>query len=130
MGTNYYWYKVPPCPCCGREYESLHIGKSSAGWCFSLHIYPEQDLNTLSKWKRLWKLPGSYIKDEYGAHITVSQMLDIITKRSRQGPLPDRQWLEKNYAVPGPNNLARRKISHNCVGYGKGTWDYCVGDFS
>ena len=47
MGTNYYRIKNPPPPCetCKRTYqrESLHIGKQSCGWVFSLHVYPNPD---------------------------------------------------------------------------------------
>lgn len=39
MGTNYYLYEKPACACCGREFGSKHIGKSSGGWCFSLEMY-------------------------------------------------------------------------------------------
>ena len=38
MGTNYYWQESEPCAACGRGYEQVHVGKSSAGWCFSLHV--------------------------------------------------------------------------------------------
>ena len=41
MGTNYYLHKKPPCEACGHEPAPLHIGKSSGGWCFSLHVIPE-----------------------------------------------------------------------------------------
>jgi len=48
MGTNYYLVKNerPPCPCCERTYvqERLHIGKSSGGWCFALHVIPEMGM--------------------------------------------------------------------------------------
>jgi hypothetical protein len=27
--------------------DCLHIGKSSLGWCFSLHVIPERGINTL-----------------------------------------------------------------------------------
>jgi hypothetical protein len=39
--------------------------------------------------------------------------------------------LGKNGAVMGPNNLFRSKIDNRfCIGYGEGTWDYVIGDFS
>ena len=44
MGTNYYFEDSSEvCECCGRGAESLHIGKSSGGWCFSLHVMPERE---------------------------------------------------------------------------------------
>lgn len=50
MGTNYYLHTKPDCECCGRGFEPLHIGKSSGGWCFSLHVMPEDNINTLDDW--------------------------------------------------------------------------------
>ena len=41
MGTNYY-LSSKPCSCCGRKDSQRHIGKSSAGWVFALHVYPDQ----------------------------------------------------------------------------------------
>lgn len=38
MGTNYYLHSQDPCEHCGRSYPELHIGKSSAGWVFALHV--------------------------------------------------------------------------------------------
>lgn len=71
MGTNYYAEYQPPCPTCGRQDPPLHIGKSSAGWCFSLHVIPELGLNDWPEWeawlagspgvdsRRVWRLGGS-----------------------------------------------------------------------
>ena len=133
MGTNYYLhYKI--CPTCGR-YDELHIGKSSVGWCFSLHIYPEKDITTFDDWERVfcgrfWKL-GSNVEiwDEYGTFITPDKMIDIITKRGYPTP-PEVDWNSENDAIPGPNNLLRHKLGRFCIGHGKGTYDYIIGDFS
>lgn len=65
MGTNYY-LKPKPCECCGRTDEGLHIGKSSAGWCFSLHVIPEEGINGLDDWKSRFDEPGVQIVNEYG----------------------------------------------------------------
>ncbi len=54
MGTNYYLHEKPDCECCGRPFEALHIGKSSSGWCFSLHVMPEDMINTLDDWRSKW----------------------------------------------------------------------------
>ena len=62
MGTNYYLYQKPDCECCGRPFEPLHIGKSSAGWCFALHIMPEDGISTLLDWCALWSAPGAFIR--------------------------------------------------------------------
>lgn len=65
MGTNYYLEPKPPCQCCGRPFEQLHIGKSSAGWCFALHVIPERGIKDLDDWVRIWSQPEARIVDEY-----------------------------------------------------------------
>ena len=138
MGTNYYLHKNE-CPHCHRSDEPTHIGKSSGGWCFGLHVYPENGIKTLSDWREIWSKPEVIIKNEYGETVSPDGMEMIITKREgtewKKFPMygyrdiPD--FLEKNHAMPGPKNLVRHKIDqHNCIGHGKGTWDYLVGDFS
>jgi hypothetical protein len=111
MGTNYYVEVQPPCECCGRGYEHKHIGKSSAGWCFSLHVYPDEGINTLEDWKEYLK--DKVIKNEYGGIVTLDELLRCITKRNH------------------PSGLSRHVIdSRFCIGHGEGTWDYLIGDFS
>ena len=132
MGTNYYWYEQPPCIRCGREYEPKHIGKSSAGWCFGLHVFPDEGINTIQDWIDKWNLPGSLIFDEYGGPLTPIEMQEIVTQRSWP---PDRKWSPKemdvNHASPGPHGLVRHRIDgQHTIGHGEGTWDYEVGDFS
>lgn len=114
MGTNYYLHTEPPCECCGKPRgEELHIGKSSGGWCFSLHVIPEDSINTLDDWQHLFSKPGTYIRNEYGERVTVEQMLKTITERS---------WR---------NGLSRHQIDGKfCLGHGEGTWDYIAGEFS
>lgn len=134
MGTNYYLEATPPppCPCCGRGYETqrLHIGKSSGGWCFSLHVIPEEGINSLADWQKRWSLPGFVIRDEYGDTHTSEQMLSVITVRAWGRAQQSASWYAQNHAVPGPNGLARHQIGRYCVGHGEGTWDLIPGDFS
>jgi len=139
MGTNYYLYPKPPCSECGREYQKLHIGKSSGGWCFSLHIMPDDSICDLPDWEELWSEPDSYIKDEYGTLIKMKEMYEIITKRGpgrhERGMGADDPWSPKDYeqnsAEPGPNGLVRHKLlKHHCIKHGSGTWDCIVGEFS
>lgn len=137
MGTNYYWYEKPNCDCCGRGYEPIHIGKSSGGWCFALHIVPEMNINTLEDWRFAWvngwkSCDGSWIEDEYGKIIPPVEM-DIIIRVRQWEPSQkiNAKWYEENHAEPGPNGLARHKIDGvYCVGHGEGTWDYIQGEFS
>lgn len=134
MGTNYYWTPPAgePCPHCGQAPEApkaRHIGKSSAGWCFALHVYPKEGINTLEDWKALWSSGGA-IQDGYGKDVAVDRMLEIITER-RGVEEPSAEWLRQNHAVAGPCKLARHALHpHHVIGHGEGTWDYIIGDFS
>jgi len=149
MGTNYYLKKKGACPCCKRDYDKkLHIGKSSAGWCFALHIMPERGINDLDDWQKLWSEPGSIIETEDGEQITPEQMVEIITQRSRDKSVDEifrtnpgafghwystaREFYNRNGAIPGPNKLLRHRIDPfgHCVKHGAGTWDCIEGEFS
>lgn len=137
MGTNYYLSPQPPCPHCGREYEQLHIGKSSGGWCFSLHVDPDKGIKDLADWGQLWLKPGAVITDEYGETVPPNEMLSIITERKRdiqeETPYGYRSWADfhnRNGSEPGPKGLLRHRIGHSCIGHGAGTWDLIVGEFS
>ena len=133
MGTNYYHHEPDTnhCPHCGRcdKGKRIHIGKSSAGWCFTLHVTDE--IQSLEDWKRKWD-EGGRIDDEYGREQTPETMLKIITGRHLEGgPAFDScTWHEREYAMPGPNNLLRFRIRDQCVGHGEGTWDLMEGSFS
>jgi hypothetical protein len=129
MGTNYYWYEKPACACCGREYEPLHIGKSSAGWCFGLHVIPEEGIHDLDDWLERFACEESLIRDEYGDIVDSLDMIGYITRRSSVHVWTVRELLE-NHAVSGPNNLARHQLGYNCVKHGEGTWDCIEGEFS
>ena len=133
MGTNYYWYPKPPCECCGNTFDEIHIGKSSGGWCFSLHVIPEENINTLDDWVNNWNEVGvGIIKNEYDEILTPEEMYLVITARSwNPSGKATGDWYKRNYAEPGPNNLARAKINGiHCIGHGEGTWDYIIGEFS
>ncbi len=108
MGTNFYMHEEPPCPTCHRSKEMRHIGKSSAGWCFTLRVYPREGINTLEDWKKLWA--GKTFEDEYGDSVSEEQLLDRITNRHAG---------VQRHTIDG---------SH-CIGHGEGTWDYMVGEF-
>ena len=134
MGTNYYWVEdaPPACPACGHGAPPVrrHIGKSSAGWVFALHVYPEEGINTLADWMdHLGSRGHGAVKDEYGEGLTVTEMHRIITVRTW---IPRSvQNYEANHAEPGPNGLMRAKVDGvYCIGHGEGTWDYHVGNFS
>jgi len=159
MGTNYYFYPIESSLDASirileeynennihtkalellwkaRKDERLHIGKSSSGWCFSLHV--TDTIRSLEDWKSKWV--GGVIVDEYGQEHTPEEMLQIITVRSRPEPVKIspldpyyksvEDFLKKNYADFGPKNLLRHKIGPHCCGHGDGTWDLIEGEFS
>ena len=142
MGTNYYSVKR------GFDYESIdsfwdvrgtedciHIGKSSGGWCFSLHVVPEMGINTYEDWVRMFIDPDRIIMDEYGDVVPFTAMISKITaRRGNINKPPTPEFLENNHAEPGPHGLVRHRIEFfedgGCVGHGEGTYDYISGDFS
>lgn len=135
MGTNYYLVKPEsePCPHCGRTdpEERLHIGKSSAGWCFALHVEPDDRTHpqTLGQWVVRWSKPGVHIEDEYGERVTPEQMRVVVMERERERPVgPNFNWTA-NDAEPAPGNLIRARVGEHCVGHGSGTWDLIPGWF-
>lgn len=109
MGTNYYWSQ-PPCAHCGRSDPRIHIGKSSAGWAFSLHVYPDDGINSLDDWEAKFK--SGQIHDEYGKRLMPDEMVERIAVRHH------------------PRGLSRHPIDGRCIGHGPGPWDLIVGDFS
>lgn len=139
MGTNYYF-----CPDAfrGTNIGRIHIGKSSGGWCFSVHIYPDSGIETWEDWKSKFWYDGWHILDEYGASISIGGMIEIVEKRrginsweaeSRWGGYQgESAFHERNYSERGPNNLLRHRINeaNHCVSHGEGTWDCIIGEFS
>ncbi len=90
MGTNYY-LRYPKCKHCGQRPKDLHIGKSSAGWCFGLHVYPEDASlpQNSDDWEKLF---DTYqIFDEYGEEISVCGMMETILDRSSPTPVSKNQ---------------------------------------
>ena len=128
MGTNYY-LDNNTCSQCGRKItgERLHIGKSSAGWCFSLRTYPEEGIHDLWDWMPLFFDPNNAIFDEYGFEITPVEMISKITERS--SPSKSFPYLDSD-CEEGPNGLVRHSVGNGiCVGHGVGTWDLMLGEF-
>ncbi len=115
MGTNYYLHSAG-CPCCGRSDPPLRIGKSAAGWCFALQVYPDgtegggsgKIIRDLWDWIKLWANEReSVIKDEYGKEVTPLEMIDCIVNRTGRDEPQSKVWLLDNQAVMGPRNLAQ-----------------------
>lgn len=144
MGTNYYLY-TNICSHCGRS-DRMHIGKSSGGWCFSLHVEPEDPSfpHSLKEWEALWNQPGTRIENEYGEEVGNSAMKTIIADRSWVSVVPIseelrlQKWFQQNHAIQGPRGLARHTLDIY-VGWGDpddptngrdSTWDRISGVFS
>lgn len=133
MGTNYYLEGPGQVPCCkcGRPFEKVrqHIGKSSAGWVFTLHVYPEKGINDLPDWWEFWNKDDVTIKNEYGDTLTSAQMLThILARFGERSHKQDAQWYRLNQAEEGPYGLARAKIDgHRVIGHGLGTYSMHTG---
>jgi hypothetical protein len=130
MGTNYYLIEAV-CAHCKRGSGRLHIGKSSAGWCFGLHVDQDEGLGDLAAWRMRWSQPDAKIVDEYGRDVTAEEMEQTITRRSFKGAGWDDTSLSTNHATRGPAGLARHQIDgRHCVGHGESTYDLLTGEFS
>lgn len=127
MGTNY--YEGTKCETCGHVIRGKHIGKSSVGWTFALHVYPDEGILDLSDWVRRWRNPTLFF-DEYGDAVAQRDLLQTILLRIRDNEGPTPAWYEHNNAVPGPLGMARRQLSGSVIGYGDGTYDLVTGDFT
>ncbi len=139
MGTNYYLHESSrKCATCGHDpSEPLHIGKSSAGWCFSLHVIPESGINSLDDWRKRWTAKGARIVNEYGEELTAADMDARIVNRGPREvgavPVGYSSWNAfhgANGSEPGPNGMLRHRLGVHCVGHGDGTWDLIPGEFS
>ena len=125
MGTNYYLIDK-------ETDEEYHLGKSSAGWCFALHVSPEENIHDLSDILNKIKQPSKHIINEYGDKITTTEFLEIVTERAWKNNADNITdlFLKENQAETGPNNLLRSKIDNvHCIGHGAGTYDFIIGVF-
>jgi len=135
MGTNYYLVENDSeavCSMCGKPNKEpwrYHIGKSSGGWCFALHVDAAFGINSLDDLMPYFEDSRYRIEDEYGDVHSAAEMLLIITKRYWRDRQLSEEFLRRNHAIIGPNGLLR-SISKYCAGHGEGTWDYHTGEFS
>lgn len=130
MGMNYYlkdkWESNTPWML--EEGAYLHIGKSSGGWAFALHVFTLETVNgtltlkSLDAWVRYIQTvqgesPGRFvIVNEGGFELTLGELLKVIKGRTFKG----------SPVLHAPID------GLHCVGQGEcgGTWDYIQGDFS
>ncbi len=133
MGTNYYLYERKNCPHCNQPMPEnrLHIGKSSAGWAFSLHVIPEENLNDIFDWSKRWEEAGCRIEDEYSRLVTPYEMLKHIVLRRRIPPDSDRPFDHAaNGSEPAPNGLVISRHSRLKPSRGEAVWSHSPYDFS
>lgn len=113
MSTNYYW--ISPVDYMHGDFDdcrSVHIGASSHGWCFALHVIPERGIHDLPDWQALFDIPGSFIVDEYGSVISADDLVNKVVLN--RGGTVQRHTIDGRY----------------CIAHGKGTYDLFVGEFS
>jgi hypothetical protein len=126
MGTNYYLHKESTSKCVTCKHdpheEVLHIGKSSYGWCFSLHIIPERGINSLGDWIAEWGKPNTKILNEYDEEVLPEDMIKIITTRGPGRWCPDGMELHRHAPY--------HKDNPGTVREGPGSYDLICGDFS
>ena len=148
MGTNYYMvkgdhppeghYDHPLNPLLkygtGRP-PMIHIGKSSGGWCFSLHVYPDFGVHTLADWKHFAaRLVGEgwRVDDEYGTEHTLDDLWRVV---EREGWEKKDELCRVAERVGWEQKMGRALTRHEvdstyCIGHGEGLYDYIVGEFS
>ena len=149
MGTNYY-LKYPDvveseCHCCGNKVDkqkTRHIGKSSGGWYFSLHVQPEDGLHNFEDWLReiiSTTQVGGFVEDEYCGVVELHRLIDIVTARSGLNQRPiypnmfyasEQEMLSRNNAEYGLNGLLKHIADgKHCIGHGNGTVSHIIGEF-
>lgn len=143
MGTNYY-VSTAPCEHCGvSKYDNLHIGKSSAGWAFMLHVYPALGISSFRDWMKILSADKTIIRDEYDNYVSFSEMVQCIVSRINLFPMTDAKarlegymdlqtFLDRNGAeLDEEYGLLRARVDGtHCIKRGSGPYDYFVGDFS
>jgi len=133
MGTNYY-LDGAACEHCGQSLPDaprLHIGKSSMGWAFTLHVIPDEGINDLFDWIERWERPGARIVDEYGRSVTPYEMLKtIVNRRAPGGRVMTAVDLERNHAFIGANNMLVHVADSHAEPHGTVMWSRCKGEFS
>ena len=125
MSTNFYAHIN-----LGGPVVELHIGKSSIGWCFALHVTDE--ITSLDDWRKVWAQAFVTIVDEYGSRCEPDDMLKIVNARG--GWTLNEQtgdWYDLNHATRGPHGLARHTYNATLPPNPEAdTYDLCSGDFS
>jgi hypothetical protein len=124
-----------------KREEDLHIGKSSGGWVFALHVISEKRLYGLPDWMILLDKPDVIIFEKVDGQlrreISLDDLLKVITERKFEGnDNVNHLFHVVNKSMPAENGLVRKVIDgERCVGHefaadGRGvSWDLIAGDF-
>ncbi len=94
MGTNYYCEtgRMLEVECdCGFKHmmpETLHIGKSSYGWKFTLHSIPEKGLVCWRDWEVVLR-DATRIFDEYGEDVPFGELKSTVLERGNRSDLSE-----------------------------------------
>lgn len=86
----------------------LHIGKSSAGWYFSLCIYPLIGINSLDDWKKIWSSGDCKIYTEYDDEIPEEELMSYIIDRQYPGDRDEAKALKCNNKRAEKEGIGRR----------------------
>jgi len=108
-------------------YKELHIGKSSWGWCFSLHYIPSLKLTSWEEWKKFLEDKEIYNEDE--EIVSLEYLEAQVTERQGSYKRNEeyKEAIKSNKAARGPNRLLRHVIDGKlCVGHGDGTYDLLI----
>lgn len=81
MGTNYY-AREGICEHCGSYKNSIHIGKSSAGWTFTFHATDE--IRNYQQWLHYLSQEGIEIFNEYDDKFTIEDFKDIVESKKEE----------------------------------------------
>jgi len=131
----------------------IHIGKSSSGWFFSVHTYPQTELQSQKlapiksweDWKDLFEShKNGQIYDEYRCKITMEEMIATVEDRRRPDVLSVgdcdsymlKQFASGELIYDKKTNLIctttdKKLYDHACDAIGAGPWCCFSGrDFS
>ena len=148
MGTNYYLHIKKPDQkvVTPMSFNTYHIGKSSYGWAFSLHVDEYEGVNSLQdlKNKILEAGENAIIQDEYENIFTLDELLSVILDRSwgnycaseevfktSKHMFPDDSFTSTRHKIY--KSMRRHTIDGRfCVGWSseEETYDLIQGEFS
>lgn len=137
MGRNFYWSdETQEERQEEREKHWLHIGKSSAGWLFSMHVIPSEDIESWNDWQSVLQASGKIFDDSHNV-VTFEELRQIVEDRSAKHPL-EFDWSTKEELIAETityntkYNLLQTgpKAEHfTKTVFGEGPWKYCNYDF-